>query len=102
MWGRSIAHRKIVNGDYLFQYMRPIRDATYRYKSDSPAAYFNVRTPCGALQYSSCKRSTTGPFQSMRPTRGATTLSLNDDTIRQDISIYAPHTGRNVRHLRKW
>ena len=80
---------------------------------------FNPRAPCGARQDTcrkyryTCSVSIHAPrvgrdswrlsrrrwrilFQSTRPMRGAT-LCLDDDAVGQDVSIHAPHAGRDHR-----
>ena len=66
---------EIIQYDFIFQSTRPIRGATLFFIFDSP--FQNI-------------------FQSTRPIRGAT--APDDDKARNcEISIHAPHTGRDYR-----
>ena len=79
-----------------FQSTRPIRGATYHSlpKWHSKQRNFNPRAPYGARPIRLESRRLPMVFQSTRPIRGATesgTLSLS----LANISIHAPHTGRD-------
>ena len=57
--------------------------------------YFNPRAPYGARLPEQPDRQDTGEFQSTRPIRGAT--ERVDATLDEiEISIHAPHTGRDI------
>ena len=81
---------------YQFQSTRPIRGATRPNCTQSRSlADFNPRAPYGARpQVRELWRGHHG-FQSTRPIRGATGQGRHL-TVGQDISIHAPHTGRDV------
>ena len=104
-----------------FQSTRPIRGATSQgWKDISTSGYFNPRAPYGARQWTLCPWCGVGTanfnprapygarphasldgwltdqFQSTRPIRGATAQAHIFKGLGQ-ISIHAPHTGRDVR-----
>ena len=55
---------------------------------------FNPRAPCGARRQQTAISLTTTRFQSTRPMRGAT-LTIAIGRSRLDVSIHAPHAGRD-------
>ena len=59
---------------------------------------FNPRAPCGARRICPLLSSKNLPFQSTRPMRGATER-LNLLFGRPDVSIHAPHAGRDCHNL---
>ena len=62
--------------------------------------YFNPRAPCGA-RLKGCEAPAAGwVFQSTRPMRGATPRSLRG-RYAGDISIHAPHAGRDAHQDRR-
>ena len=80
-----------------FQSTRPIRGATAQNTGDDAAliANFNPRAPYGARLPAHMKKVVKAyEFQSTRPIRGAT-LAVSGGLAVQDISIHAPHTGRD-------
>ena len=56
---------------------------------------FNPRAPCGARQTPLTDMKSSGRFQSTRPMRGATIRKAYNLPI-IDVSIHAPHAGRDV------
>ena len=58
---------------------------------------FNPRAPCGARHVGNTTLSWTVLFQSTRPMRGAT-LRIVGEHPRKQVSIHAPHTGRDEIH----
>ena len=104
----------------LFQSTRPMRGATQQHRScerqerisihaphagrdreRNPALLlgqnFNPRAPCGARLSTGSKGNAVLLFQSTRPMRGATSF-LPDSLILIDISIHAPHAGRDAQN----
>ena len=102
----------------VFQSTRPIRGATRRaYRSFCGTPHFNPRAPYGARQKGIFIRPVTPVFQSTRPIRGATligngrdhrmqkfqstrpirgaTMTAAEIDALEQISIHAPHTGRD-------
>ena len=68
--------------------------------------HFNPRAPCGARQRCRNPKSSHKIFQSTRPMRGATRERDNSISAREEISIHAPHAGRdkvksNIESLQK-
>ena len=57
---------------------------------------FNPRAPCGARQWYTQGDRVDASFQSTRPMRGATALSDDGDRM-IEVSIHAPHAGRDSR-----
>ena len=84
----------------IFQSTRPMRGATFWQRCYASCwFYFNPRAPCGA------RRGSAGilfpgsrRFQSTRPMRGATCTSA-DHWRATNISIHAPHAGRDRAEL---
>ena len=82
-----------------FQSTRPMRGATTCPCSLSLRdRHFNPRAPCGARLGHTTNRKRDGVFQSTRPMRGAT-LQEGKQAYGSNISIHAPHAGRD--HLRR-
>ena len=80
----------------IFQSTRPIRGATlYSWPLPPPGQHFNPRAPYGARQNGGNNRLELSTFQSTRPIRGATHKALVGHQVTADISIHAPHTGRD-------
>ena len=103
---------------YLFQSTRPMRGATPRIRAHKVLDYvsihaphagrdgslstgasdslcFNPRAPCGARPAMFRNHRSRHLFQSTRPMRGATTV-LEDLPIVIQVSIHAPHAGRDL------
>ena len=79
-----------------FQSTRPMRGATNSsFQRYFFCHYFNPRAPCGARRFRYVTVAFVWSFQSTRPMRGATFYIL--PTMRaRDISIHAPHAGRDA------
>ena len=78
-----------------FQSTRPIRGATGQLRDRcTTGRNFNPRAPYGARLNPYKLIFVFGKFQSTRPIRGATHGQHGAHT-KQDISIHAPHTGRD-------
>ena len=60
--------------------------------------HFNPRAPCGARRNQRRRHAFTTLFQSTRPMRGATTCKVLQ-AFAWDISIHAPHAGRDIRAI---
>ena len=117
--GRDIPVIKQYFGANAFQSTRPMRGATVEGDTDEDALiHFNPRAPCGARRVVSPKATVDITFQSTRPMRGATnewdyadgwvlfqsTRPMRGATRYADghyainqISIHAPHAGRDFR-----
>ena len=63
-------------------------------KADTGCFYFNPRAPYGARRQTIMKPTSSAEFQSTRPIRGATMLR-DGGIVEVEISIHAPHTGRD-------
>ena len=87
----------------VFQSTRPMRGATPASSSvGHPSQNFNPRAPCGARQVWSNDETAELVFQSTRPMRGATSGDFWE-IPKDEISIHAPHAGRDggdLGHLR--
>ena len=82
-----------------FQSTRPIRGATPWFCClVSPSLHFNPRAPYGARPAKDTNSTADKQFQSTRPIRGATVPAFAVSVV-PDISIHAPHTGRDVRSV---
>ena len=105
---------------HWFQSTRPVRGATFVSATFSPASVFqstrpvrgatpggirrygglrrfNPRAPCGARHVGRSPPLEDGEFQSTRPMRGAT-AKLCRLHHRSEVSIHAPHAGRDQGH----
>ena len=79
-----------------FQSTRPMRGATSKNRLHAVQVYhFNPRAPCGARPISTVMGTCSVLFQSTRPMRGATTDERQGQR-HQQISIHAPHAGRDL------
>ena len=58
--------------------------------------YFNPRAPCGARPGTMAVKHGKRLFQSTHPSRGATADKVTE-RLRHEISIHAPHAGRDTR-----
>ena len=106
----------------IFQSTRPMRGATcHPSTAFRMRTHFNPRAPCGARPYNTGLRETDKEFQSTRPMRGATGAAGNPapektkfqstrpmrgatrnrkiQTNCKNISIHAPHAGRDEESL---
>ena len=81
----------------VFQSTRPMRGATHALIAilDSNI-YFNPRAPCGARPGTMAVKHGKRLFQSTHPSRGATADKVTE-RLRHEISIHAPHAGRDTR-----
>ena len=73
------------------------RDSDLRAKTSGDSG-FNPRAPCGARQRFISSGRSNQMFQSTRPMRGATTSAAASPKL-GDVSIHAPHAGRDEVHL---
>ena len=90
--GTSANNKRIAK---LFQSTRPMRGATRSMRTSSTRARnFNPRAPCGARHEPALSQLKLIAFQSTRPMRGATWKRTGVD-YSYDISIHAPHAGRD-------
>ena len=81
----------------LFQSTRPMRGATIRQLTDSMVLIFQSTRPMrGATVLKRLSVQSKKEFQSTRPMRGAT-IEKNVKKELKDISIHAPHAGRDLR-----
>ena len=64
------------------------------YPSPFRCVDFNPRAPCGARRRCACRANRATRFQSTRPMRGATSAG-GCEHGEHDISIHAPHAGRD-------
>ena len=79
-----------------FQSTRPIRGATCNMIFCARASTdFNPRAPYGARPKPLSATRLPPTFQSTRPIRGATRTNQHT-TVEKEISIHAPHTGRDA------
>ena len=80
-----------------FQSTRPMRGATALELKLIPAQLnFNPRAPCGARPKLTNLIGLHYQFQSTRPMRGATPETGHPGHSSQQISIHAPHAGRDL------
>ena len=95
MRGATSCHSRKTAAE-IFQSTRPMRGATtiWRYVRHD-LSDFNPRAPCGARQMSSVNGELRNLFQSTRPMRGATVLAVGL-VGSKEISIHAPHAGRDI------
>ena len=81
----------------LFQSTRPMRGATMtHFPTFPPLMYFNPRAPCGARHGDLIDYNESQQFQSTRPMRGATMNLTAARELNKQISIHAPHAGRDI------
>ena len=73
------------------------RDCSCLTRSASTAC-FNPRAPCGARPRVLCAEIVKHKFQSTRPMRGATPRE-NESDCGFEVSIHAPHAGRDARQM---
>ena len=120
--GRDGAASPRVSVAWIFQSTRPMRGATgARQFKTRRYQHFNPRAPCGARRNQRRRHAFTTLFQSTRPMRGATPLPPQPKTAKMrfqstrpmrgattckvlqafawDISIHAPHAGRDIRAI---
>ncbi len=69
--------------------------------STVPPVDFNPRAPCGARRTFCPLSRSTAAFQSTRPMRGATLTPQQLDALKE-ISIHAPHAGRDAAERRRF
>ena len=63
--------------------------------------HFNPRAPCGARLHDKDTTEDGVLFQSTRPMRGATFI-FYDGRRTKDISIHAPHAGRDSKSIQNY
>ena len=120
--GRDRLRRLPLTHEILFQSTRPMRGATTaEHRPSTSQSYFNPRAPCGARRFRLANAIKHLLFQSTRPMRGATpmqqpmaqpvqqfqstrpmrgaTFAKSTSWPRFDISIHAPHAGRDYATL---
>ena len=71
------------------------RDVPQDLKNMSPAIFQSTRPIRGATMSIFSRSSGSSPFQSTRPIRGATLTQTAAYPVPHNISIHAPHTGRD-------
>ena len=77
-----------------FQSTRPMRGATRHHHRGKGTVCFNPRAPCGARHPAEIETGHIRLFQSTRPMRGATS-AVDYGRACRDVSIHAPHAGRD-------
>ena len=93
--GRDATPIPLSMSAYTFQSTRPMRGATSSsYRRRGHGSDFNPRAPCGARLARPPGGGGGEIFQSTRPMRGATG-GIPPALCRDDISIHAPHAGRD-------
>ena len=70
------------------------RDSALKMIHSAPTN-FNPRAPCGARHILNGLALVWPKFQSTRPMRGATEEDEDEDEDDEEISIHAPHAGRD-------